>query len=252
MPAFGFSSVAGGDDELGVWEALPAATSRDLSLGALDGDLETPPEEISLWKVVLPRDRRAASETLAVAERRLSAAESALPYAAQRLAGFVAAGGPSPGLPSGLAAPEVALYDWVAASGENLGLPAEAGRLNQVIGFFEKVQDSLRNYAAIDTERDGARIGLTLVSWAGDFRTAWPQGLALDEAQQHHEAVALALRTRDAWLRLGLTVARGAVQLTALFSLNPALALPAAYGFVRQVIDQVQALGGLPAPRSQA
>ncbi len=60
-------------------------------------------------------------------------------------------------------------------------------------------------------------------------------------------AMRLALRTRDAWLRLGLTVARGALQIATLFSLNPALALPAAYRFVRQVIDQVQALGGFPA-----
>lgn len=244
MPEFGFASSAGGDDELGIWQALPVALPRDLGLESV-GEEPAADRDVTLWQVALPRDRRAANDVLALAERRLAAAELALPFAAQRLTTFVGAGGPPAALPPALAAPETALFDWVATGDVARGQPPDAGPVNQVAAFFDKVHESLRNYAAIDTGLEDGRIGLTLVSWTGDFQTVWARGLALDDAQQHTAAVALALRTRDAWLRLGLTVARGAIQLTALFSVNPALALPAAYRFVRQVIDQVQALGGL-------
>ena len=79
------------------------------------------------------------------------------------------------------------------------------------------------------------------------MRTVWAAGLAADDARQHGRAVNLALRTRDAWLRLALTILRAAAQLVTLFAATPLLALPAAYRFVRQVIDQVQALRALPA-----
>ncbi len=242
MPEFGFASSAGGDDELGIWQTLPVATPRDLGLESAG---EEPGPDVTLWQVALPADRKTAGNVLAGAERRLAAAELALPFAARRLTTFVRAGGPPAELPPALATPETALYDWVAASNAAALPPPAGGPLDQVAAFFDKVHDSLRNYAAIDTGLDGGRIGLTFVSWTGDFQTVWARGLALDDAQQHVAAVALALRTRDAWLRLGLTVTRGAIQLSALFSLNPALALPAAYRFVRQVIDQVQALGQL-------
>lgn len=246
MPEFGFASSVGGDDELGIWQALPVATPRDLGLHG--GELADVSHEISVWQVALTADRRAAGETLAAARLRLIAADSALPFAAQRLNTFSRAGVPAPELPPGRTTPERDLYEWITASEEGRDLPDEAGRLAEVLSFFDKVQDTLRNYAAIDTGVGGARVGVTLVSWTGDFQTVWARGLAVDDAQQHTAAVALALRTRDTWLRLGMTVAAGAVQLTTLSALNPALALPAAYRFVRQIIQQVQALGGLPAP----
>ncbi len=200
------------------------------------------PDDISVWQVALPGDRRAADRTLAAAQQRLTAAEAAVPLAAERLAAFANAGGPPPDLDTRLAGPEYTLYDWTAAGAQGRSLPAEAGRLDQVVAFFAKVQDALRNYAVIDTDVEDTRIGRTRVSWSGDFRTVWLRGLALDDAQQHTAAVALTLRTRDTWVRLGMTVAAGAVQLTTLFSLNPALALPATYRFVLRIIQQVQVL----------
>ena len=79
------------------------------------------------------------------------------------------------------------------------------------------------------------------------MRTTWLSGLSTDDPRQHLRAVSLALRTRDAWLRLALTVVRGALLLAALFAATPFLALLAAYRFIRQIIDQVQALRALPA-----
>ena len=79
------------------------------------------------------------------------------------------------------------------------------------------------------------------------MHTVWVSGLAVDDARQHVRAVNLALRTRDAWLRLALTIMRAAAQLVVLFAATPLLALPAAYRFIRQIIDQMQALRALPA-----
>lgn len=260
MPAFGFASSADSTatsrDELGIWRPLPGGPRpgvipRDLEPESAAGARSEEAEAVSTWRIALPHDRKQASATLAAAQQRLGAAEAALPLAAARLDGFVRAGGPAPALPPDLAGPEVALFDRVATARERRDPAQEAGALDQVTAFFDKLRDALHSYAAIDTELGGVQIGRTLVSWSGDFRTAWLRGLALDDAQQHTAAVSLALRSRDAWLRLGMTVAAGAAQLTALFSLNPVLALPAAYRFVTQIIQQVQALGQLPAPGPQ-
>jgi hypothetical protein len=149
-------------------------------------------------------------------------------------------------VPRGNEAPEEALAGWLAADPARDEATQVGDWLDQATDFFARLHDTLRAYAAIDTTIEGRRAGLTLVSWTGDFRTAWLRGLTADEAAQHIAAVNLTLRTRDAWLRLGLTVTQGALQIAALFGTNPALALPAVYRFVRQVIDQVQALSNLP------
>lgn len=238
MAEFGFASSAGGDDELGVWQGLPDASERGLD--SVAREVAQASEKVSLWQVALPGERRAADEALAAVGQRLVAADAALPLASRRLDVFAAAGAPAAELPPLAAGPEWALQGWIAAS-ERGRLPEEAGRLDEVLAFYEKVRDTLRSFAVVDTEIGGARAGVTVVSWTGDFETAWARGLAADDAQHHIAAVAVALRTRDAWLRLGMTVAAGAAQLTALAGLNPALALPAAYRFVRSIIRQVQA-----------
>ncbi len=230
MPDYSFATSATVDDELGIWQPLPAAVPREFNLKAVGPDMAAP-EDVSVWEVSLPDDAGAAREVLTLARARLAVAQ---------------AGVPAP-VPASNEAPEETLAEWIGRTQAGQQLPDEQRGLEQVAGFFGRLRDSVRSYAAIDTRVGGVRTGLTLVSWSGDFRTAWPRGLTADEAARHTAAVVLTLRTRDAWLRLGLTVAQGALQLTALFGANPALALPAAYRFVRQVIDQVQALGGLPA-----
>ncbi len=247
MPAYSFATTATADDELGIWQPLPAATARDFALESAGLDAPLAAEEVNWWAVSLPEDAKAATQVLTLADARLAVAQAALPYASQRLATFSALGGAPVPPVRGDEAPEEALAGWIGMSQSGRALPEELDRLAQVAGFFTRLRDSMRNYAAIDTQVGGVRTGLTLVSWTGDFRTAWPRGLTADEAARHRAAVSLSLRTRDAWLRLGLTVAQGTLRIATLFGVNPTLALPAAYRFVRQVIDQVQALGGLPA-----
>ena len=186
---------------------------------------------------------------------RLDAAASALPQAETRAAVFASVGADVAGVMPRLAEPERDLADWVALSRSAPGeLSPQSGveelsrrpdfrqAAEQVSAFFEKVRESVRNYALIVSRMEGIRVAVTEVSWTGDFRSAWATGLSLDDAARHTTAVQLALRTRDLWLRLAATVLRGAFQLAALFAANPVLALPAAYRFVRQIIEQAQAL----------
>ncbi len=197
-----------------------------------------------------------------MAEARLAAAESALPQAEKRLRAFAAAGGPSPAIRPGLETPELELAAWYAmaapaTSWEHAGQPvdeltalpelqdAQLTAIDRTRAFFDKIRETVRDFTVVETDLGATRVALTRVAWTGDMRTAWLRGLPADDAQQHLRAVSLALRTRDAWLRLALTVVRGAVLLAALFAATPLLALPAVYRFIRQIIDQVQALPAL-------
>ncbi len=247
---FTFATNTTTEDELGIWQPLPSAIPREFSVAGFGPETTTAPAlqpslashaDISVWQVDLPQDARAAASVLAGADRRLALAENALPQADARLAAFRAAGGLPPMVGTGLE-PEAGLAEWVAASQSGRRPADQNERRTQVAAFFDRVRQTLRNYAAIDTRVDGVRTALTLVSWTGDVRTTWATALLANQTRQHTDAVALALRTRDAWLRLALTVTQGAIKIITLFSVNPALALPATYQFVRQVIDQVQAL----------
>ena len=252
-----FVGPVAAEDELGVWQpALPAAPGG-AGLESFGPGPAAPPAGVNLWRIALPEDRSAAARALDTAEARLALAEAALPQAEFRLRSFAAAGGPSPAIGPGLEAPELALASWCATAGaaswEHAGQPvdelAASPDLQQSIdrtqAFFDKIREIVRDFTVVETDLGATPVALTCVSWTGDMRTAWLRGLPADDAQQHLRAVGLALRTRDAWLRLALTVVRGAVLLAALFAAAPLLALPAVYRFIRQIIDQVQALPAL-------
>lgn len=254
-----FVGPATAEDEFGVWQpALPA--------GAGETGLESfgpGPDAIELrtranvWRIALPEDRGAAARALDMAEARLAVAESALPQAENRLRAFAAAGGPSPAIGPGFEEPELALASWSVIAREQAGQPADElaalpdlqdaqlAAIDRTRAFFDKIRETVRDFTVVATDLGDTPVALTRISWTGDMHTAWLRGLPADDAQQHFRAVSLALRTRDAWLRLALTVVRGTVLLAALFAATPLLALPAVYRFICQIIDQVQALPAL-------
>jgi hypothetical protein len=261
-----FIGPATADDELGVWQPASPAAPADSPLESAGLDLGggAGRDGVSLWQIALPAERSAAVQALNLAEARLAVAETALPQAAGRLTAFVAAGGPSLAVAPGLEAPELELNSWAALSqsvgssgswerssqpiDDLVALPAIQQVAERMDAFFDKVRETLRNPTVVETDSGDARVALTHVSWTGDTHTVWAVGLPADDAQQHVRALRLALRTRDTWLRLALIIVRGAIQLTALFAAAPLLALPAAYRFVRQIIDQLQALQALSTP----
>lgn len=245
MPTLTFAGPPGAIDELGVWTpaldagGFEALTPREFSLAEGAGRSDT-----LLWQQDFAASGATASG-LTVAQARLTVAAAALPQAQARATVFAAAGGQVIGVGAELAGPEADLAEWARLAPQPDALsrrPDFRAAAEGVAAFFEKVRAALRSYATIVTRVDGAAVALTEVAWTGGFRAAWAAGLPVTDAAQHNAAVTLALRTRDLWLRLAATVIGGAAQLAALFAANPLLALPAAYRFARQVIEQAQML----------
>lgn len=250
----------GTDDELGVWQPLPpAAVPREPSSGLLEAmPAEASPPDAFVWQVAFSADQARNQRDLADAGQRLDAADAAIPWAARRLHGFVR------GQPIQADQPEVELASWAAlarpagpleawedarpADDALLALPDFQATAAQTSAFFGKLRESLRHLAVVRTTFDGLPAAHTVVTWTGDYRTAWQAGVTGPQAALHLQAVSVSMRTRDAWLRLGTTTVASAAQLAALFAANPLLALPAAYRFVRRIIAQLQALQLQPVP----
>ena len=250
MPTLTFAGPAGAVDELGVWTpadtgGFEGLTPREFSLAEGAGRADA-----LFWQQDFAITASAADQPgLLRAQGRLDMAARALPQAEARATLFATAGGMVAGVAAELAGPELDLAAWarLAPQSDALSrLPDFRAAAEQVAAFFEKVRAALRSYATIVTRVGGATVARTEVTWTGHFRAAGTAGLPVADAARHNAAVSLALRTRDLWLRLAATVIAGAVQLTALFAANPLLALPAAYRFARQVIEQAQTLVAQP------
>ncbi len=245
-------------DELGVWQT-PAVGEAAFDLAGLERASRSEMEQVSRWEVGLPADPLAAERALAQHETRLKVASVGLVQAQARVHNFVAAGGSVseadafslvPGAAPD-ARPERALSSWMqAAQEESFAFPpklpagAEAAA-REVQAFLEKVRNTTRYLAYIETSQDGVRQALTIVSWGGDFQSVVKPATSSRAQAKHTRAVELAIGTRDAWIRMGLIVLRSAAQLSLLFPTNPILAVPAAYKFIRQVLDQIQAIQDL-------
>ncbi len=157
--------------------------------------------------------------------------------------------------PELLPAPELELSHWVlsakgqwAASGQSsYGLEdtfrqGYGEAREQALGFLAQVQRSLANFAIVETRSGGRVAGRTEVSWLGSFATLWAGQESASLARQHEQSLALALATRSAWLRLGSLVIQAALKLSALASVNPLVALPAAYKYLTEILEQYRRL----------
>lgn len=245
-------------DELGVWQA-PAVEETAFEIAGSEPAARPEAEEISRWEIILPADPLFAERALAQHESRLRASSLALRLAQTRVQNFVATGG-SPAAADSFAigsgrrldtAPEQALNAWVQAAGEESFAfppklpPGAEAAAREVQDFLEKVRNTTRYLAFIETSQGSTRQALTIVSWGGDFQSVVKPAASARSQEKHARAVELAVGTRDAWIRMGFIVLRGAVQLSVLFPTNPILALPAAYKFIRQVLQQIQAIQDL-------
>ena len=101
---------------------------------------------------------------------------------------------------------------------------------------------ALAHYAAVETAVQGRLLGRTTVSWMGDMNTVWHAGLDPTSAVLHQRTLALALASRDTWMRMVVVVARGAIALSVLLTTpgGAILALPAAWKFVHQVLSELE------------
>jgi hypothetical protein len=97
----------------------------------------------------------------------------------------------------------------------------------------------------VETRAEGRLLARTIVGWGGDAGTAWAVPFDPAAATLHGRTLALALAARATLLRRLALAARGAATLGALLAPGGALlALPAAWRFIGEVVDEVAAARG--------
>jgi hypothetical protein len=251
MPAavftFSQSSIPSSADILGLWETLPEPEDASFSLPVTAG------EDFTLWSVELPADDTQAENLLSAQRLLLQRTSLDLDRLPGRLDGFFEAG-VQPGTSTSYAlveepSPERELARWVlAARGQSSYALDDTLRQGyneargQAVAFLERVQRSLADFAIVETSRGGRLAGRTEVSWLGSFATVWARQDSARLALQHEQSLALALSTRSAWLSLGSLVIQAAVKLSALASVSPLVALPAAYKYLTEILEQYRRL----------
>lgn len=120
--------------------------------------------------------------------------------------------------------------------------PEEREIVEQWNAFTAEVQRIVTHYAHIRTTMAGIEVGLTTVSWSGDFATHWASGVQSSAMPLHVQAVQMALDSRLALLRVAAVVAAGAVGLTVKAAVpgGQLLLLPAVWRFVRDVLQELR------------
>jgi hypothetical protein len=238
-------------DVLGLWAAVPATPVTAVAFDA--ASVASP--AMPVWRVDLPADARTAAASLASGEAHVMASQHALALAEERLQGFVAARTAAPAFAVSAAAtpfalPEAALMVWLQdmrggavsfAPGEWLRGGWEEST-EQLQAFVNRLLQNLAHYVAVETAVQGQLLGRTTVSWTGDTDTVWHAVLDPTSAVLHQRALALALASRDTWMRMVVVVLRSAMTLSVLLTTpgGAVLALPAAWKFVHQVLSELE------------
>ena len=117
---------------------------------------------------------------------------------------------------------------------------AKAG-LNALI---EQVNREALHFAWVETNIADVLIARTTVGWTGDAQTAFTLGVDDRQVILHHRTVRIATQTRNMRLRLFVTIATGAAKVSTLMATpaGAALALPAVYQYVMQIVVQLKQL----------
>lgn len=224
-------------DVFGLWQAAP-------------GD-----EPATVWEVDVAANTEQARALLQKSSRRVSAAARAIPAAQSRLQRFqreaarqeIAFAAPAPGR----AEPERRLAAAMAPEVESFALGGLGDQLEQALRqatrFSDQVRRTVGQPALVKSRAAGRPLGQTRVGWSGDVRTTWGPGLGPAEAAVHEQAVHLALATFQAWLRIATFVGAATVQLSLLLpsGIGAIRALPAAWNFITDILDEYQRLRDL-------
>ena len=230
--------LTGPTDILGVWAAGPAPA------------FAPSPDADEVWRIDVP----AAGARAALADRwaALAAAEAdtQVPATARRFPDTVV-GELAFAAPAKLPLPERELAAWARAADPGLAFDVSFGWFGDLREAAESAWDFLRQSARsltvaarVETAIDGVVVGRTTVGWRGNTETAWRAGAGPDQAEVHREALALALASRQAWVRMAAVLIGGAVGLAArLTTVGGWLtAVPAVWRFIRRVQAEARAI----------
>ena len=245
-------------DTLDFWDSAPGSTPAQLSFGPVGSSPGTAP----VWRLSFSGDLQEANRRLDQAEALLVESDRVLdriPESAERMVGAArpAAGG---GLEFGIVSGEpltpaesglMAEIAWLNSGATRLSFEIEAGTAEERLNIFENFKNSLNqllqqitNFAWVETNLSRRILARTAVSWTGDTNTIWLQAGSPEEFDLHLRALSLALASRKLLLRMLIISGKTAARLSVLIAApgGAALALPLAWKFVRQTLDEIQSV----------
>lgn len=230
-------------DVFGVWQTASAATAAFTATGAR--------AEIPQWQIDADASPQETANAFLMLHSSLQATDNALVLAQTRLRDFVRV---QQTLPTQYGAatfatapqPEAALNQLLLSAQDSVafGWTDQIGEwkqaIDEFIAFTKQIQQHVLNYALVDTRVADARVGVTRVTWGGDFESVLSAQARANEV--HAAALRATLLSRQQLLRQFATVVRGAGELAglALIAANPALALPAALRFLKLLFDEIR------------
>jgi hypothetical protein len=236
-------------DVLGIWVQAPAEAVPD--------EWGAPVPATSHWRVDLAADPRLASRGLRSHLALIDRVGPVLPVAERRLwdfaqqidrpgaASFDLGTTPLPPAEQELWSLTMAMRGQVAQSfypGEDL-VNRWQGYIKEAGDFIDQARRALSMFVVIDTTLAGRELGRTRIGWLGDVQTGWYRAAPADHVSLHGDAVTLALATRNMWLLIASRITGSAVRLGgALLAGSPILAAPAAWRFIKQIVEEVRTL----------
>lgn len=219
------------------------------------GDLgaAVPSDEAPLVVRVRLPDKRTAESALAAESRQLDALDASLDRVQSRVESVLARDematteGVSFDVSSAREVPaaEQALLAFLHR--DSAALSFEAGAESEespskIKGFLDNLLRRATRMARVETVLAGREIATTDVSLVGDMTTQTRPGVTRDEVLVHTRAIRTVLRKRRSWMRIVTETLRTAALLS---TVNPFVALPAAWNFVRTMQAELKELDSL-------
>ena len=252
-PVFEFTSAAAPErlpDLAGGWVRT---APRRVAFSEAAQPAAPPPQ----WRANLPSDPAAAAADFADLAGSLADSSAALTAAGQRLDQFIARAARARGTFKGMSfaeGPEADLGRMLAGlptqrqlayGGFEIPVAEWQAAFEEFREFVNELTRNMAYYAVVETRVAGDLKGLTAVTWLGSFGTAMKDGVTAADIRAHLQALDLALQSRDRLLQTFVVVTRGGAQLAQIAALaalpgGPLLALPAAYRFIKSVLEQLQ------------
>ncbi len=235
-----------------MWAVVPGTSGVSFAAGAATQPGE-PLHRVNFTSVV------EGSAQLELKQSALSEQEAILQQAEQRLAEIGRSGGVSFAAPLDQPPEFVAPEQALDAALQRLTAPAAYGLFDrkqqqeqeadlEAAGewrkFLEQVRGMMANYARVETDLAGNRIGQTAVSWTGDFRTFWSPAVSIADMNLHRRNVDVTLQWRLGTMRFVGVVGAGVANVAVRLGIpgGQLLALPAVWNFVRDVLKEWRTL----------
>lgn len=246
----------GGDptDMLDALERGPVAVTRPpASPGPLSFAAAAEPASrpgAPCWQVDLSEDLEHAAAELARGDQRVADLAVRLDNARAQLVHAVDHMGARPGEAAWAMPDELALL--VSGAGArpaggpiSFGIdPDWSAMASKAEAALEGIWRLVRYPSWVETRRGSVLLARTAVSWSGDTRSLTTPLLTPAVMRIHARSVSLAVRSRNAWARLLLTLMSGSARLASMAATpaGAAMALPMAWRFIRRVLAETQAL----------